>query len=105
MAARAPGLATLAALAALVVAGAVAASPTVPVWPPGFTIAFNETTHTTGAHSTTGVYYYDAANNRSRMDRANGYHDRYCGSVKDQDNLPCQARRWRDRRRRCCSRG
>ena len=47
-----------------------------------FTIDFNETTSIPlfGEHYIYGTMYYDAVNNRERVDRHNGRYDRYCGN-------------------------
>lgn len=56
-------------------------NPAYPVWPDMFQQSFQESFYypVLGTHKTNGTYYYDFANRRYRIDRANGRYDRYCG--------------------------
>jgi hypothetical protein len=62
------------------------------VFPPAWSVNFTETTSIIiASYNTTGAWYYDYSNSnapRQRIDRANGAHDRYCGTVVTQD-APC----------------
>lgn len=64
------------------------AQPSAPIWPNNFSIEFVEKTSVIHSGSTNGTLYYDAANNRERLDRATGTYDRYCHSVNS-DDTPC----------------
>lgn len=68
-----------------------ALQPADPVWPMQFAQTFNETTKILTTNTMTGTMYYDAANNRERVDRDNGRWDRYCGlnGLKTFQNTPC----------------
>jgi len=66
----------------------VLSAPTPPVWPNAWSQKFTETTKIVFTYSTNGSFYYDWTNIRYRVDRQNGYIDRYCGSVK-YDETPC----------------
>ncbi len=70
------------------ICGALGQTPSPPIWPNNFVIDFAETTYYVHAGQTNGTIYYDAANNRERVDRATGAHDRYCASVNS-DDTPC----------------
>ncbi|KAG2382480.1 hypothetical protein C9374_005060 [Naegleria lovaniensis] len=66
--------------------------PATPIWPPTFKATFTERLQIfkwLSPSTTNGTYYYDAANNRQRIDRADGAHDRYCGTVHFGTNTPC----------------
>ena len=77
----------------VVLGSGVSARPTDPVWPDEFSMSFTESTYIpiVGNHSTNGTFYYDWSARMSRVDRANGHYDRYCGSNGDKafDNTPC----------------
>ncbi|EFC42443.1 predicted protein [Naegleria gruberi] len=63
-----------------------------PVWPGTFRQTFTETTQLFKFMSpfvTNGTYYYDVTNQRQRIDRLDGSHDRYCGSVHFDKSTPC----------------
>lgn len=68
-------------------------NPPYPVWPEMFQQNFEEklTYPVLGTHETNGTYYYDFANRRYRIDRANGRYDRYCGlnGAKAFVDTPC----------------
>ena len=68
-------------------------NPAYPVWPEMFQQNFEEnlTYPILGTHQTHGTYYYDFANRRYRIDRANGRYDRYCGlnGAKAFIDTPC----------------
>jgi hypothetical protein len=67
----------------------VAAEPITPVWPESFKMDFNETNKVLILKGHThGTYVYDAVNKKTRMDRANGKFDRYCGSVYKLHDTP-----------------
>ncbi|CAG9322716.1 unnamed protein product [Blepharisma stoltei] len=65
----------------LVVAGVALADPIPPQWPNTFTQVFNETfaTGSYGNQTTTGTLYYDWTTKSTRIDRANGRYDAFCG--------------------------
>lgn len=69
--------------------GASAQRPDPPVWPPAFSVAFNETTWLFQSYNFSGVWYYDYANGRQRIDRSTGAHDRYCGTIVTAEDAPC----------------
>ena len=75
-------------VAILFVVSSVLSQSNPPVWVPTFTQTFQETTKIFSSHHTNGTYYYDYAHSRQRIDRDNGAHDRYCGSVHSGDT-PC----------------
>ena len=61
-----------------------------PVWPSRFTIDFNETTKVPlVSGSTSGRQFYDFERNAERIDREDGYGDRYCGTVHFHVHTPC----------------
>lgn len=64
---------------------------TPPVWPSTWQASFNESMRDGPIEkgSTTGVYFYDFANNRSRIDRVDGKYDRYCGTEEIDVSTPC----------------
>eukprot|EP00898_Chlorokybus_atmophyticus_P001402 jgi/Chlat1/2262/Chrsp17S08726 len=62
-------------------------APSPPTWPDSFEVRFNETVFV--AFHTTGVWFYDYAHGRSRMDRADGFADRYCGMARPLRSTPC----------------
>jgi len=74
--------------AAAAAAACAAAPPPPPVLPPSFSVAFNETTWLFASYNFSGVWYYDFANARQRIDRSTGAHDRFCGTV-DAADAPC----------------
>jgi hypothetical protein len=60
-------------VAGLVASASASAAPATPVWPSSFSVSFNETTSIIiASYNTSGVWYYDYANNRARMDRETG---------------------------------
>lgn len=67
--------------------------PLPPLWPTTFTQSFNETFVTTnfGNQTTTGIYYYDWTTQSTRLDRANGRFDEFCGQIgfKILENSSC----------------
>lgn len=64
--------------------------PLPPRWPDAFEVEFDEETYFTfWTQKTSGRYFYDALNNRTRVDRENGIGDRYCGSAYPFHNTPC----------------
>lgn len=67
----------------------LALAQTPPVHPPQFTLEFNETAKLLTTGTTRGAIYYDAPNNRQVVWRANGKHDRYCGTVFKAVDTPC----------------
>lgn len=67
----------------------IALTQSPPVLPPQFTLAFNETAKLLTTGTTKGTIYYDAPNNRQVVERANGKHDRYCGTVFKAVDTPC----------------
>ena len=64
--------------------------PIPPIWSNQWQADFHEEMNDGifGKGSTTGTLYYDWTNNLSRVDRANGKKDRYCGTVKFKET-PC----------------
>lgn len=80
-------LVVLAAITALT----FAQQPADPTWPVQFSQYFTEVSVLTSTNNMTGTMYYDAANNRERIDRDNGRWDRYCGlnGLKQYQNTPC----------------
>ncbi|XP_012559347.2 uncharacterized protein LOC105845774 [Hydra vulgaris] len=83
--------------------GCSADKPSDPLWPNTFMQTFKETFYypVIGTHNTKGVYYYDYANLRYRIDRENGRYDRYCGfnGNKAFKDTPCtqlvlEGQRW-----------
>ena len=60
-----------------------------PLWPQQFSMEFNETQRIIVAGTAKGKWYYDAPNNRQVIERENGRHDRYCESVFQQQDTPC----------------
>ena len=64
-----------------------------PIFPEQYTLDFNETAAIGPLKgTTTGTNYVDGKNNRQTMTRANGHHDRYCGSVYKFSDTPCTHR-------------
>jgi hypothetical protein len=72
-----------------IVALAYTADPSVPIFPPQYTLAFNESAKIVTTGTTTGIIYFDEPANREVIERANGAHDRYCGTVFKTANTPC----------------
>lgn len=70
---------------------AFANQPADPVWPLQFVQDFTEVTKILTSNTMKGTMYYDAANNRERVDRDNGRWDRYCGinGMKQFQDTPC----------------
>jgi hypothetical protein len=81
-----------------------------PLLPESFQIAVDETYIQNGTHYRVNAqYYYEAAKNRSRVDRVNGRYNDYCGSVLPNDTTPCtqlvtKGNRWIyfTGKRQCC---
>jgi hypothetical protein len=72
----------------LLVVAALALDP--PVWPDQFFEAFDERfVMTNFTAEVNGIMYYDAAHNRSRLDRFNGEYDKFCQSLSTL-RTPCQ---------------
>lgn len=73
--------------------GRVAPAPVEPLppsWPEQFSADFEEVTSLTlFSSTTTGRYFYDASQNRTRVERSNGIGDRYCGSALPFRSTPC----------------
>lgn len=84
--------------------------PAPPVWPGSFDQAFDEKfIQANATFEVNGVMYYDATNNRSRLDRFNGRYDFFCGSVLPNVTTPCNqvvvaGKRWiyYPQRSQCC---
>ncbi len=61
-----------------------------PIFPNQYELAFNEKASIGPiSGTTTGKIYLDATNNRQFISRANGHHDRYCGTVQKFVDTPC----------------
>ena len=61
-----------------------------PIWPPQFTLTFNETSTMSGVNGTTnGVIYFDEPGNRQVVTREDGKFDRFCGTVFRTESTPC----------------
>lgn len=61
-----------------------------PVFPPQYELAFNEKASLGPiSGNTTGKIYLDYTHNTQFISRANGHHDRYCGSVFKFVDTPC----------------
>lgn len=60
-------------LSVLVVLSLTQTAP--PVWPPQFTLSFDETAKLVTTGTTKGTIYYDAPNNREVVERASGKYD------------------------------
>lgn len=61
-----------------------------PVWPDSFEEAFDEKfVMSNFTAEVNGILYYDAAHNRSRLDRFNGEYDKFCNSLSTL-RTPCQ---------------
>lgn len=68
----------------------IAVSINPPVWPDSFEVAFDETfVLDTGSQHVNGIYYYDAAHNRSRADRFNGKYSKFCAALAENVTTPC----------------
>lgn len=64
--------------------------PEPPVWPSAFEESFDEIfTVDNKTEIVNGMLYYDATNNRSRLDRASGAFDSFCGSLQPNVTTPC----------------
>ena len=61
-----------------------------PVWPSQFSMWFDETAKIITTGNTKGVIYYDEPSNKQAVERDNGRHDRYCGSVYKNVDTPCR---------------
>lgn len=61
----------------------------VPIWHRLFSIEFNETSFILFKRTTTGKWWYDAANGNEVITRADGRGDRYCGSIHPWSVTPC----------------
>lgn len=77
-------------LAVLLISGALSQKDA-PSWAPTWTANFSESMQDGPiiSGSTTGTYYYDYANGRSRIDRKDGKYDRYCGTEEIDVSTPC----------------
>jgi hypothetical protein len=81
-----------------------------PVWPDAFEEAFDEKfIQNNITFEVNGIMYYDAANNRSRLDRFNGRYDMFCSSLVPNVTTPCtnlvvEGKRWIifPQRSQCC---
>lgn len=61
-----------------------------PVWPDSFEVAFDETFVVDSvSHHVNGIMYYDAAHNRSRLDRFDGSYSKFCQSLAPNVSTPC----------------
>lgn len=61
-----------------------------PIWPDSFDVAFDETFIVNNvSHHVNGIYYYDAAHNRSRLDRFDGIYSKFCSSLAENVSTPC----------------
>mmetsp|Transcript_39627 Transcript_39627/g.117912 ORF Transcript_39627/g.117912 Transcript_39627/m.117912 type:complete len:244 (-) Transcript_39627:443-1174(-) len=60
-----------------------------PVWPTLFSIEFNESSIILFKRTTTGKWWYDAANRIEVVHREDGRGDQYCGSIHSLDVTPC----------------
>jgi hypothetical protein len=61
-----------------------------PVWPDSFEEAFDEKfIEGNNTYSVNGILYYDAKNNRSRLDRFNGRYDAFCNTILPNVTTPC----------------
>ncbi len=65
--------------------------PQPPIWPAYWKSDFSETTKLIDTHHTIGTIWYASTPslNATRIDRANGRGDRYCGSEEPFENMPC----------------
>lgn len=61
-----------------------------PIFPNQYELEFNEKASIGPiSGTTTGKIYLDAKSNKQFVSRANGHHDRYCGSVLKLTDTPC----------------
>ena len=74
----------------LVLALAVWTAPPAPVWPDAFEQSFDEIfVDGNKTEIVNGILYYDEANNRSRLDRADGRFDMFCSSLLPNVTTAC----------------
>jgi hypothetical protein len=61
----------------------------VPTWPSTYTAYFVETADGPSGDRSSGIYWYDFANNRERTDRSNTFTDELCNTLYPDQNTPC----------------
>ena len=77
-------------LGLLLILPILVASENPPVFPNQYELSFKEKASIGPlSGTTTGKIYVDVNNNRELITRANGHHDRYCGSVYKFSDTPC----------------
>jgi hypothetical protein len=69
---------------------ALAVAKDAPVLPSQFSLWFDETAKLISTGTTKGVIYYDETHNQQVVERDNGKHDRYCGTVYKNVDTPCR---------------